>query len=493
MVCLWYLHTAGLVVITLNLEYPTFLSQVDFQQFTEGYAEHFNLYDHIVFDANVKQVTRSPDGSKWQVDMVRGGEHYAEEFDKVVLSHGYQTTPVMPDLKDRDKFEGSILHSQQFREYVQNAPSTLFCLTETFSPETLRGKNVVIVGFGPTACEIGPLITSYASRVYLSHRRGAWLFKRWKNGLPTDLLVNHTRRRTSHMLQRYFPNLVLKLSDLGLRWLMRDYGELDPEWRIPGDAVPVQLSIAQAFDDVLPYLKDGSITSMHGVKRILGPKTVEFLDGQVLEDIDVILCCTGYKADFDLVPFVETSKPPTDVAGHTYGGPPIARLYKNMFPPAHADSIAILAYSSYGKNNGFSFADVTSMAISNIWRGVSASMLPSRAEMERQIDADQSWVASRWYRYNHTDVSAVKQWEFQGFLHEAAGTGMENLGWGWKGWLFFFRDPKMSWLMNHGAETAHAYRFFETGKRDTWSGAREAIIHINYLVKRLKQSGGRVK
>lgn len=77
----------------------------------------------------------------------------------------------------------------------------------------------------------------------------------------------------------------------------------------------------------------------------------------------------------------------------------------------------------------------------------------------------------------------VKQWEFQGFLHEAAGTGMENLDWGWKGWKFWWNDRMMYNYMNHGVETSHAFRFFETGKRKTYPGAREAIIQANKAVK----------
>ncbi|CAK7218438.1 hypothetical protein SBRCBS47491_003509 [Sporothrix bragantina] len=447
-------------------KYPVYLRQSDFQEFAEDYAKHFNLYDHIVFDSDVTQVNRTTDDSKWRVDMVRAGQQESREFDKVVFCHGYQSVPRMPDFEDRDKFEGEIMHVQKFRD-----------------PETLKGKKVLIVGFGVTACQLGPLITPYASKVYLSHRRGAYLIKRTLNGRPADLLVNYSRRRLSYLLQQYFPGLALKLSDLGLRHIMKQYGKLEPEWRIPADAVPIQLSLAQAFDDILPCLRDGSVTSLPGVKRFTGGKSVEFADGTVVEDVDVVICCTGYRADFSLTPFVETSRPAADDAGHPYGGAPIVRLYKNIFPPAYADSVAILTYSAYGKNNGFSFADVTSMAISNIWRGVSADLIPPRAEMDRQIDADQRWVAGRWHRHHDTDVSAVKQWEFQGFLHAAAGTGMENLGWGWKGWLFFFRDPRMSWLMNHGVETAHAFRYFETGKRKTWPGARDEIIRVNELVK----------
>jgi dimethylaniline monooxygenase (N-oxide forming) len=41
----------------------------------------------------------------------------------------------------------------------------------------------------------------------------------------------------------------------------------------------------------------------------------------------------------------------------------------------------------------------------------------------------------------------------------------------------------MSYMMNNGVETAHAFRYFETGKRKAWPEARDAIIHINELVK----------
>lgn len=38
-------------------------------------------------------------------------------------------------------------------------------------------------------------------------------------------------------------------------------------------------------------------------------------------------------------------------------------------------------------------------------------------------------------------------------------------------------------LMNHGVGMAYGFRYFETGKRKTWPAAREAIIHVNDVVK----------
>lgn len=334
----------------------------------------------------------------------------------------------------------------------------------------------MVVGIGSTAGDVTAELIPIAAKVYASHRRGMAIFRRWRNGTPTDLMISWRRRQINGFLQKNFPNVARWAADAAVGFLLRSTwgGKFDPAWRL--DPFPsTLLSLPGSSETIIPALKDGSLTSLHGLKRFLGPRSIEFDDGTILDNVDAVICGTGYSADFSVAPFIEMSRPAN------YGGPEIARMWNNMFPPKYADSICMLCYSSYGKNNGFSFCDVSSMAVSNIWRGTHP--LPPQDEMEREIDAHHAWVASRWRLDNQVDVSMVKQWEFQGRLHDAAGTGMDSLGWGWKGWKFWFRDPKMSYLMNNGVETAHAYRFFDTGKRKAWPGARDAIIHMNEVVK----------
>jgi dimethylaniline monooxygenase (N-oxide forming) len=314
-----------------------------------------------------------------------------------------------------------------------------------------------------------------ASKVYASHRRGIVIFPRWRDGTPGDLIVSWRRRQINGFLQRNFPRAAKWLADQALSLLLhRTWGRPDPEWRLQPYPSAL-LSLPASSESLIPALKNGTLTSLYGLKRFVGPKSIEFDDGTIMDDIDAVICATGYTADFSVAPFLEKSRP------SGYDGADLVRLWMNTFPPKYAESICMLCYSAYGKNNGFSFSDVSAMAVSNLWRGVHP--LPTVEDMEKTVDAHQEWVASRWRMDDKIDVSMVKQYEFQGFLHEAAGTGMENLGWGWKGWKFWFQDPKMYYLMNDGVETAHAYRFFETGKRKTWPGARDAIIHMNEAVK----------
>ncbi|KAJ7512020.1 putative dimethylaniline monooxygenase [Mycena galericulata] len=451
-------YTCGMSDFPMPDKYPHHLSQSEFQEYMNSYAKHFGLHKHIVFNALLKQVTRNKEDTKWRLELIIDGEPRVEEYDKVAFTHGYQTRAEMPALEGRDKFEGPVIHTQAYRH-----------------AEDFRNKKVVVIGMGSTAGDVLGELIPVASKVYASHRRGIAIFPRWRNNTPGDLIVSWRRRQINAFLQKNFPNAARHISDLALGLLLRQtWGKLDPSWRLQ-PCPSVLLSLPASSEIIIPALRDGSLTSLHGLKRFVGPRSIEFDDGTVLDDVDAVICATGYSADFSVAPFLEKSRP------DDYGGEDIVRLWNNLFPPRYADSICVLAFSAYGKNNGFSFCDVASMAVSNVWRGVHA--LPCREEMERDVDAHQAWVASRWRLDDKVDVSMVKQWVYQGFLHDAAGTGMENLGWGWQGWKFWLQDPKMSYMMNNGVETAHAYRFFETGKRKTWPGAREAIVHMNEAVK----------
>ncbi|KAF4463612.1 flavin-containing monooxygenase [Fusarium albosuccineum] len=455
-------YTCGFTDFPIPDRYPVHLARSLFQEFMQDYVDHFSLTKHISFNTDVKLVDRNSEDTHWLVQLTKSPSTAVEthQFDKVVFCHGYQTSSRMPSFPGQSSYEGEILHSQKYR-----------------SPEAFRDKTVVILGLSTTTGEIAPQIISTAKKVYVSHRSGQIIVKRYRNGRPTDLMISWRRRNISQWIARNLPPLHRNMANWGAALLSSQSADMkvDPEWRLKPFPT-VTLRLPGLIEDLLPHLQDGTLTSLHGIKSFPGGRSIEFDDGTVLDDIDSVIFTTGYHADFSVAPFVETSRP----QHHLYEGPPMHRLYMNVFPPKYADSCAMLCYSAFGKSNGFSFSDVMSMAISNIWRGVSS--LPSYEQMEQWVNSHQAWVAGNWAIEPRLDVSMVKQYEFQPWMHQQAGTGMENLGWGWAGWKFWWKDRKMYNLMNHGVETAHMYRYFETGKRKTWEGAREEIIHQNRIV-----------
>ncbi|KAK3682287.1 flavin-containing monooxygenase 9 [Podospora appendiculata] len=444
----WRKNVGGLWAYSDNPAYTTALpvTRANLSKFTCGFAD-FPIPDRICFEASVQLVRRNEADTGWLVTVEKHGRVETAEFDKVALCHGYQTKASIPTFEGQDKFEGTILHSQAYR------------------------KKVVVVGLFSTAGDVIPDLMPVASKVYVSHRRGALPFRRYRNGTPNDLGITWRRRQLDQFLTKYLPRPCKWVAGAAIPVLCRrafDF-KLDPAWRL--EPFPsITLNLPQFFELVPPYLHDGSLTSLHDLTRFTGPKSLEFADGTVLDDVDAVVLCTGYAADWSIAaPFVENSRPSHATATQRYGGLPLYRLYMNLFPPRYADSCVVVCYHAFGKSNGFSFADG----------------LPSREAMEEHIDAHQQWIAARWAADCSADTSAVKQWEFQQWLHHAAGTGMESLGWGLKGWLFWLKDRRMYNLMNHGVETAHLFSFFETGRRPTWDGALEAVIHQNEVVREM--------
>jgi hypothetical protein len=70
-----------------------------------------------IFGATVKQVRRDADDTHWVVEFEKDGKLETAEYDKVALCHGYQTTANVPVYEGQEKFEGTIMHTQAFREY----------------------------------------------------------------------------------------------------------------------------------------------------------------------------------------------------------------------------------------------------------------------------------------------------------------------------------------------------------------------------------------
>jgi dimethylaniline monooxygenase (N-oxide forming) len=108
----------GFSCLPETLEYPHHLSQAQFREYLESYANHFNILGDVVFGASVKEATRNEDDTKWRLDMLINGKPQMMEFDKVAFCHGYQTKPVMPKFEGNELFEGTLMHGQQFRESV---------------------------------------------------------------------------------------------------------------------------------------------------------------------------------------------------------------------------------------------------------------------------------------------------------------------------------------------------------------------------------------
>jgi dimethylaniline monooxygenase (N-oxide forming) len=316
-----------------------------------------------------------------------------------------------------------------------------------------------------------PSAVATNGKVYLSHRRGACLISRYRAGPPPELTANWQNLRVVRWLEENYTRAYGWVVDLVTFANMKSSWELDPAWGLspPPSAMTV---VPCQCEDLVPLLAQNKIASVRGIKRFVGPRSIELLNGTVLDDVDAVIMATGYDADLTVTPWLRHVIPKTPYAGR---GQP--ELYLQMIPPQYADSFFCLNVFNT-LDTIWVLGELASMAIAQIWSG--RESFPSQEVMRQSILKQVEYNAYLWRVDPSIEKGIVKPVEWWKFVHEKAGTGMVGaLGWGWEGWRFWWKERELSQLMGWGIISPFNNRLLETGKRKTWAKAREELKKAN--------------
>jgi len=98
-------------------------------KYLEEYARRQNLNESINFDNPVETCSFDESTKSWKVN--------DENFDFVVVANGHYTKPSVPEIFQNSVFEGEIMHTHYYRK-----------------AESLAGKNVLVIGQGPSGQDI---------------------------------------------------------------------------------------------------------------------------------------------------------------------------------------------------------------------------------------------------------------------------------------------------------------------------------------------------
>ena len=322
--------------------YPAFPHHADIKTYLDDYADTFGLLEHIEFSNGVTSA-RQVEGGGWDIEDQTGN---TRRFDLLVVGNGHHWDPRTPDFPGT--FTGTSIHSHHYID-----PST---------PLELTGKRILIVGIGNSAADITVELSSKAlqNTVTLSTRSSAWIVPKYIAGRPGDTLF-----RTS-------PHLPLSWQRKAIQMLAPAMG-IDPTlYGLP--APNHKLFEAHPTQSVeLPLrLGSGDVIPKPNVARLDG-ETVHFDDG-TSDEFDVIIYATGYNITFPFFDEDFVSAPDNQI-----------RLYKRMFKPGIEDLVFIGFAQAIPTL--FPFVECQSRLLAAYAIGRYA--LPSTAEMERVIDADQ--------------------------------------------------------------------------------------------------------
>jgi len=279
-------------------EYGDYATHQQVAAYFRSYAERFDLVRSVRFRTEVQKATPTQHGYAVEFSRRDTGQAESEHFDALVVASGHHFAPALPDPMPPGRFDGVVLHSHAYRN-----PD---------SPAALRGKRVVVVGFGNSAVDIATELAQAggAGNVLLSTRRGAWVLPRYLLGRPID---------QGRLLPSFVPaGLRRRIATWAFRQLrgnMSDFDLPEPDHLI-GEAHPT------LSDDLPELARRGAIGLYPAIQRFDG-STVHFTDGRQA-DVDAIVYCTGYRVTF-----------PFFAQDHIAAEDNALPLFRRVFHPRH--------------------------------------------------------------------------------------------------------------------------------------------------------------
>ncbi|XP_068175690.1 flavin-containing monooxygenase 5-like [Antennarius striatus] len=412
--------------------FPNFMHNSLIMDYFRMYAENFQLTKYIRFNTKVLQVKQRSDFShsgQWDVETENNhGKKEKHIFDAVMICIGHHCNPNMPlqDFPGIDTFKGKYFHSRDYK-----------------TPEEWRDKKAVVIGIGNSGGDISVELSRVAKQVYLSTRRGAWIINRvGDTGLPLDLLFN----RVVNAARMILPFGVF--CGLGERQLNQRFDHalynLKPKHRL--------FSQHPTINDELPNrILSGTIQVKPNIRRFHG-SSVEFDDGSVVEDVDLVVFATGYSFSF---PFLTSHL--VSVTENK------ASLYKYVFPPelAHPTLAIIGLVQPLGAIMPIS--EMQARWATRVFKG--CIKLPSMSSMLKDIQCkkkrmDERYVSSQRHTIQVDYVSYMDE------IAELVGVRPNFL-------RLFLTDPRLCLMVMFGPCSPYQYRLRGPGK---WAGARQAIL-----------------
>lgn len=244
-------------------DYPDFPSARQMVDYLRDYARHFGLLGRIQFKTRVVFAHPLAD-HRWEVEL-EGGDRRI--YRGVLVCNGHHWDCRWPSWPG--KFTGDYIHSKQYKD-----------------PEQLRGKRVLVIGGGNSACDIASEAARVGKSTDISLRRGYWFLPKTLLGRP---LVEVVPFWAPVWLQRIVLRALLRV----VFGSYQSYGLPSPNHRI-FETHPTLNS------ELLHYIQHGRIKPRSNIARFEG-NTVEFVDG-VRQEYDVVVAATGYHVSFPFLP-----------------------------------------------------------------------------------------------------------------------------------------------------------------------------------------------
>jgi indole-3-pyruvate monooxygenase len=291
--------TSGLPYLPFPENYPVYISRNDFIAYLEGYAKTFDIQP--LFNQQVLSVKQ--ENTLWKVKTAER----SWTADHVIVASGCNRKPYMPSWPNMENYCGQILHSSTYK-----------------NGRPWAGKQVLVIGFGNSACEISICLHEHGVSPSLSVKGPVNIIPRspgggrWRNRIIRSLIF----------VTKLFPEMVDRINAPLLRKKYGDYSLLGLE------KLPYGPMVQMVRHKRVPLLDIGTVALIkNGIVKVY-PSISRFTETGVLfsngkqKNFDAVVMATGYKPA--VADFIEEAVKVTDHEGKPLvsgGESPLDGLY----------------------------------------------------------------------------------------------------------------------------------------------------------------------
>ncbi|KAK9052123.1 hypothetical protein SSX86_028751 [Deinandra increscens subsp. villosa] len=383
----------------------TFPTQQEVHDYIRSYAAHFKLVPHINFNSRVKGMSYNgpasdawslwngngqsfPPEGKWNITVENTQTSTTKvcRVDFVILCLGrFKDVPNIPHFpagKGPEVFRGEAIHSMAYSAMDNNKAA-----------EFVKGKKVVVVGFGKTGLDIARECASVNGPEHpctIVYRRDHWKLGNWfPFGIPVpNFIFSRFRELLIHKPgENFILSLVATLLS-PLRWAIWKSIETYVKTSLQlakYDMVP-QHSLAQDIhsglimylpnpNNFIDAIENGSIKLNKSPSFSFYEKGVLISEDNTQIEADIVIFATGFDGPKKVKDIFESPK-----FGHLIEGSPRVGLYRECIPP-RIPQVAVVGFSE-GLSSLY-VSESTSRWVAALLEG--KFKLPSINEMENHI------------------------------------------------------------------------------------------------------------
>jgi indole-3-pyruvate monooxygenase len=264
-----HLHTnkssSNLPYKTFDKEIPRYPSRLQVIDYLEKYQKEFDI--NPIFNTEASEMRRDDD--YWITETNRGA--YKSKY--VIVATGPYSKPKPINFIGMESFPGKIMHSYGYK-----------------TGKDFKGQNVLVVGFGNSACEIAIDLYEQGAMPSMSVRSPV-------NVLPRDIFRIPVLQ-LGKLMSFLPPRLADKLNAPLIRLLVGDITKLGLKRLSYGPLEQIQKDGSVPLLDIgtIDHVRKGHIKIYDNIAHIQN-KTVVFENGK-RKDFDAIIAGTGYYRDY---------------------------------------------------------------------------------------------------------------------------------------------------------------------------------------------------